>query len=66
MVQLVELEDGARWLTMARTVTPQGSRFGAVHAEFAIGLGVAAAQAGVLAAASGFDLAGRAMPIGLG
>jgi len=66
MVQLVELEDGARWLTMARTVTPQGSRFGAVHAEFAIGLGVAATQAGVLAAASGFDLAGRAMPIGLG
>ena len=66
VVQLVELEDGARWLTMARTVTPQGRHYGAVHAEFAIGLGVAASQAGVLAAASGFDLAGRAMPIGLG
>ncbi len=66
MVQLVELEDGARWLTMARTVTPQGRPFGAIHAEFAIGLGVEALLAGTLAAARGVDLRGVAMPIGLG
>ncbi|MEO5867482.1 MAG: short-chain fatty acyl-CoA regulator family protein [Sphingomonas sp.] len=66
MVQLVELEDGARWLTMARTVQPQGHRHGAVPAEFAVGLGVAAAQAGTLVVARGIDLAGEAMPVGLG
>ena len=65
-VQLVELEDRARWLTMARTVTPQGRRFGAVRAEFAIGLGVEASLARGRVAASGLDLAGAAMPIGLG
>lgn len=66
MVQLVELEDGERWLTMARTVTPQGQRYGLVSAEFAIGIGVAAEHAGTLAVARGFDLSGPAMPIGLG
>ncbi|ONF96891.1 helix-turn-helix domain-containing protein [Sphingomonas jeddahensis] len=65
-VQLVELEDGGRWLTMARTVTPQGQRYGLVSAEFAVAIGVAAEHAGTLAAARGFDLAGTAMPIGLG
>ena len=66
VVQLVALEDGERWLTMARTVTPQGQRYGLVSAEFAVGIGVAAEHAGSLAAARGFDLAGTAMPIGLG
>jgi hypothetical protein len=65
-VQLVELEDGARWLTLSRMVTPQGRRFGAVPAEFAIGLGVAVAHAGNLAAARGIDFKGEATPIGLG
>ena len=65
-VQLVELEDGARWLTIARTVTPQGRRYGAVPAEFAVGLGVAANHAGTLAVARGIDLTGEATPIGLG
>lgn len=65
-VQLVELEDGGRWLTMARTVTPQGQRYGLVSAEFAVGIGVAAEHAGTLATARGFDLGGAAMPIGLG
>ncbi|HVF95403.1 MAG TPA: short-chain fatty acyl-CoA regulator family protein [Sphingomonas sp.] len=65
-VQLVELEDGARFLTMARTVTPQGQRFGGVKAEFAIGLGIEAGLAGTMAAAGGIDLAGAATPIGLG
>ena len=65
-VQLVELEDGARWFTMARTVAPQGRRYGAVPAEFAVGLGVAADFADGLAAARGIDLKGEATPIGLG
>jgi predicted transcriptional regulator/DNA-binding XRE family transcriptional regulator len=66
IVQLVELEDASRWLTMARTVAPQGRRYGGIPAEFAIGLGVAADQAGSLAIARGIDLGGEAMPIGLG
>ena len=66
MTQLIELEDGARFLTVARQVSPQGQRAGPVAAEFAIGLGVDAAQAGGLAWARGIDLAGVATPIGLG
>lgn len=65
-VQLVELEDASRWLTLARTVTPQGRRYGAVPAEFAVGIGVAAGLAGGLAVARGIDLKGEATPIGLG
>jgi predicted transcriptional regulator/DNA-binding XRE family transcriptional regulator len=65
-VQMVELEDGARWLTLSRTVTPQARRYGAVRAEFAIGLGLSADLASGLAAARGIDLKGEATPIGLG
>ncbi|MES2754116.1 MAG: short-chain fatty acyl-CoA regulator family protein [Pseudomonadota bacterium] len=65
-VQLVELEDRGRWLTMARTVTPQGRNYGAVPAEFAVGIGVAAELAGSLAVSRGIDLRGDATPIGLG
>ncbi|GAA3707810.1 short-chain fatty acyl-CoA regulator family protein [Sphingomonas cynarae] len=64
VAQLVELEDGARWLTIQRAVSPRG--WGGVEGRFAIGLGVAAAQAGSLAIARGIDLGGRATPIGLG
>ena len=64
--QLVELEDGARWLTLQRATTPQGRRIGGVPAAFAIGLGVAAEAAGSLAAARGIDMGGAATPIGLG
>jgi len=66
MVQLIELEDGARWLTLSRTVTPPGVRYGGIPARFSIGLGVAAELAGTLAVARGLDLHGEAMPIGLG
>lgn len=67
MTQLVELEDGGRWFTLSRTVKPQGGRVGSVAAEYAIGLGVAAALAAPLASANGVDLQrGEAMPIGLG
>jgi len=66
VVQLVELEDRSRWLTLSQSVTPQGRGVGGVPAEFALGIGVPAAQAGSLAWARGIDLAGEATPIGLG
>ncbi|WP_298668472.1 short-chain fatty acyl-CoA regulator family protein [uncultured Sphingomonas sp.] len=69
-VQLVELEDGARWVMQARAVGAPGGRADAapheVVAEFAVGLGVAAAHSAGLAAARGLDLSGAATPIGLG
>jgi predicted transcriptional regulator/DNA-binding XRE family transcriptional regulator len=64
--QLVEIEDGGRWFTLSRSVQPKGARAGGVHARFAVGLGLAAAEARTLAAARGFDLGGGAVPIGLG
>lgn len=67
VTQLVALEDGSRWFTLARTVRPQGVRIGGVAAEYAIGLGLSADVASPLAAARGIDLArGEAAPIGLG
>ncbi|NBR30831.1 MAG: XRE family transcriptional regulator [Sphingomonadaceae bacterium] len=65
--QLVELEDGSRWFTLARTVHPQGAGAGGVTAEFVVGLGLDAGLAAPLAAARGVDLgAGAATAIGLG
>jgi predicted transcriptional regulator len=66
LAQLVETEDGGRWFTLARCVQPQGARAGGVRARFAVGLGLAAREAATLAAARGIDLAGNAVPIGLG
>jgi hypothetical protein len=63
---LVELTDGSRWFSFARTVHPQGRRAGDVGAEFVVGLGLAAELAGSLALARGLDLTGAATPIGLG
>ncbi|MBR0553344.1 helix-turn-helix domain-containing protein [Stakelama marina] len=71
-VQLVDLEGSGddsgppRWLTIARTVTPPGRRYGQVDAMFAIGIGVEASLAAPLAAARGIDLTADATPIGLG
>jgi predicted transcriptional regulator len=64
--QLVELEDGTRWLTLARTVSPQGRSAAGIRAEFVVGLGVAAEHAATLAHARGLNLKGDASPIGLG
>jgi predicted transcriptional regulator/DNA-binding XRE family transcriptional regulator len=64
--QLVELEDGSRWFTLARAVQPQGARVASVPARFAMGIGLAAGEARTLAVAAGRDLAARAVPIGLG
>ena len=67
MRQVLELETGSRWFTLARTVRPQGGRAGNVRAEFTIGIGLDAALATPLAAAKGIDLrSGEATPIGLG
>ncbi|WP_431471152.1 helix-turn-helix domain-containing protein [Sphingosinithalassobacter sp. LHW66-3] len=66
VTQLLGLEDGSRWFTLARSVQPQGTRAGGVRARFAVGLGLAAGEAGTLAAARGVDLGGNATPVGLG
>jgi len=66
MRQLVELEDGSRWFTLARTVRSQVRSPTGVRAEFALGLGVAAENAASLVHARGLGLAGDAVPIGLG
>jgi predicted transcriptional regulator/DNA-binding XRE family transcriptional regulator len=66
--QLLELEDGARWFTLAVAVTAAAVGAGAnrVESGFAIALGVPAEVAGTLAAARGLDLTGAATPVGLG
>lgn len=66
-VQVVEFEDGTRWLTQAHAIPAIGGALpGGVTAEFAVAIGVAAEQAAGLAAARGVDLGGSATPIGLG
>jgi predicted transcriptional regulator/transcriptional regulator with XRE-family HTH domain len=64
--QLVELEDGHRFLTFARTVRGAAAPWGAARAGFAIGLGCDARHAGALAWSAGLDLGGQATPIGPG
>lgn len=64
LAQLVETEEGGRWFTLSRARTPQGAQ--GVKARFALGIGLAAAEARSLSAARGVDLAGEAVPVGLG
>lgn len=65
--QVVELEGGQRWFTIARTVRPQAGRAGGVMAEFSVCLGVEAGLAAPLVYTKGVDLQnGPATPIGLG
>ncbi len=64
--QLVELEDGHRFLTLARTVRPAAVAWGSARAEFAIGVGCEVAHAGALVWSAGLDLGGPAVPIGPG
>ncbi len=67
VTQLIELEDGSRWFTLARSAHPQGNHSGQPGAEFALGLGVEAGLASSLAQARGLDLKrGEARAIGLG
>lgn len=64
--QLVEMEDGHRYLTLARTVKGTAAPWGAARAEFAIGLGCETRHAGALAWSAGLELGGPATPIGPG
>lgn len=65
--QTVELEDGTRWFTLSRTVSPHARAPQGVNARFAIGLGLEVQHAAELVHARGIDLAqGEATPIGLG
>ncbi len=64
--ELVEMEDGRRYLTLARTVRGAAAPFGQPRAEFAIGIGCDAGHAHGLAWSAGVDLTGPATPIGPG
>jgi predicted transcriptional regulator/transcriptional regulator with XRE-family HTH domain len=64
--QLVEMEDGQRYLTVARTVRGTARFWAGPRAEFAIGLGCDVRHAGSLIWSAGLDLGGHATPIGPG
>ena len=64
--QLVEMEDGHRYLTIARTVRGTAAPWGAERAQFVIGLGCDARHAKAMAWSAGIDLGGPATPIGPG
>jgi XRE family transcriptional regulator, fatty acid utilization regulator len=65
--QIIETEDGARYLSIARTVRAYAQPYGGIRPEYAIALGCEARHAHGLVYARGLDLdAGAATPIGLG
>jgi predicted transcriptional regulator/DNA-binding XRE family transcriptional regulator len=67
VAELVELEDGSRWYTQARTVAAPGGSGTGTPARFAVVIGVDAKLAAPIAAARGIDmLRAPATPIGLG
>ena len=64
---LLELEDGTRWLTLSRAVQPMVRSPSGVRPEFSVVIGLAADLAAPLTDARGLELkGGRATPIGLG
>ena len=67
MRQVVETEDGTRWLSVARTVRTYATPYGTVKPEFAILLAAELASARAMIYADGLDTGpGAATPIGLG
>ncbi|WP_312487558.1 short-chain fatty acyl-CoA regulator family protein [Sphingomonas sp.] len=66
LVELVEMEDGVRFLTLARAEEKAGRSAMGVVARFVLVLGLEASLAEGLAAARGRDLKGHATPIGPG
>jgi len=64
--QLVEMEDGHRFLTLARTVRTTAGPWGSDRPSFAIGIGCEARHATALIWSTGIDLTGPATPIGPG
>ncbi len=66
-VQLVELEDETRWLTISRTVQGSGYGAGGAAPEFSIGLGVMSEHAAEMVYAQSIDMSGNDVTrIGLG
>ncbi|MGB7126597.1 MAG: short-chain fatty acyl-CoA regulator family protein [Methylovirgula sp.] len=66
LTQVVELTDGSRWFSIARTVSPSVTPYGAIEPHFAIGLGCEMKYAGRLVYAKRLDLASvEATPIGI-
>jgi hypothetical protein len=67
LTQIAEVEGGERLFTIARTVRPQITPWGAERPRFAVALACALDHARALAYAGGVDLQGRpAVPIGPG
>lgn len=64
--QLVELEDGQRFLTLARTIRTAALPWGVPRPGFAIGIGCDIAHAAALSWSAGLELNGPATPIGPG
>ena len=65
--QIIETEDGGKYLTLARTVRAYAQPFGGTRPEYAIALGCDVRHAHGLVYARGLDLdAGEATPVGLG
>ncbi len=66
LTQAIEMEDGARYLSIARTVHPHAAPAGAVRPQFAVALGCELGHAHGLVYARGIDLdAPRVTPIGV-
>ena len=66
LTQVIETEDGARWLTVARTVRTYATPYGAIRPDYAIALGCELAHGHSLTYARGLDLdAPNPTPIGL-
>ncbi len=67
MRQVVETEDGSRWLSVVRTVRTYATAYGSVKPEFAVLLAAELASARAMIYADGLDTGpGAATPIGLG
>lgn len=66
LTQILQLPDGSRYFSIARTVQSEAGGFGAPHAERAVALGCAIEHAGKLIYAKGVDLeTAEATPIGV-
>jgi XRE family transcriptional regulator, fatty acid utilization regulator len=66
LTQAVELTDGSRWFSIARTVQPSVTPYGAIEPHFAIGIGCEMKYANRLIYAKRLDLANvETTPIGI-
>src|SRR5690606_10848918 len=65
VTQVVQLPDGSKFFSIARTVHGGAAFFGAPPADRAVALGCALEHAGALVYADGLDPASPATPIGV-